>query len=219
MDFQRHLNNCFRLLVEHPLLLLGGGLLVQLLTALSLGILAGPMAGGFMLMLIGYFRGGRRPVLNDLFSGLQRFPQLFPFFFLILLILFGYAFFLVPGVIFTTWWLYALPLMADRHLSLGGAMRASRRKVGERGFFMHLVFLFMITLLPALMISVAAVVLPPLEILQFLLFPLQCGLLASLYLEQFGASTPPSGPEPQPGAPPPHPPEAMKEPDARRGYD
>jgi hypothetical protein len=221
MDFQRHLENCFRLLREHPLLLLAGGLLVQVLTALTLGILAGPLVAGFMLMLIGYFRDGRRPELNDLFSGLQRFLQLFPFFFLILLIAFGYALFLIPGVIFTTWWLYTLPLMADRRLSLGHAMRTSRRKVSERGFFMHLVFLFMITIIPSLMINIVATVIHPLEILQLFLFPLQCALLISLYLEQFAPGTPASvlPPSSEGSTPPPPPPEEPEEPDVRRGLD
>lgn len=223
MDFQRHLENCYRLLREHPLLLIGGGLLVQVLTALSLGILAGPLVGGFLLMLIGYYREDRPPQFNDLFAGLQRFPQLFPFFFLILLVLLGYVFFLIPGVIFTTWWLYTLPLMADRRLSLAHAMRASRRKVRERGFFMHLVFLFMITVIPSLVINIVAAVIQPLEVLQFFLFPLQCSLLASLYLEQFATTITASAPPLQAVAcsPPPPPGESPEEEesDARRGLD
>jgi hypothetical protein len=220
MDFQRHLQNTWRLITEQPLLLLLGGLLVQLLIVLSLGILAGPLAGGFLLLMIAYFRNDRRPEFNDLFSGLQRFLQLFPFFFLGLLIMFGFFFFILPGVIFSTWWLYTLPLMADRQLSLGAAMRLSYRKVRERGFFMHLVFLFMITVVPGLLINVAALIIAPLQILHFFLFPAQCALLASLYLEQFGASginsSCPGEDSPPAEMPPPSP---AEESDASRGLD
>jgi hypothetical protein len=201
MDFQHHLQNTWRLLKEHPFLLLLGGLLVQLLIILSLGILAGPLAGGFLLTLITYFRSGRPPVFNDLFIGLQRLLQLLPFFLLGLLIMVGFFFFVIPGIIFITWWLYTLPLMADQQLPLSQAMRASYRKVRERGFFMHLVFLFMITVFPTLLINVAGLIIPPLEILHLFFFPIQSALLASLYLEQFGPeatacplSGPPSAP-------------------------
>jgi hypothetical protein len=220
MDFQSHLQNTWRLIIEQPLLLLLGGMLIQLLIVLSLGILAGPLTGGFVLMMITNFRDGRRPEFNDLFSGLPRFLQLFPFFFLGLLVMAGFFFFIIPGVIFSTWWLYTLPLMADRQLSLGTAMRLSHRKVREKGFFLHLVFLFMITVVPSLLISAVAVIIPPLQILHFFLFPAQCALLTSLYLEQFGrpgklSSCPGEDflPAERPFSPPPD------DSDARRGLD
>jgi hypothetical protein len=220
MDFQKHLRNTCLLVKEHPLLLLLGGVLIQLLIVLSLGILAGPLAGGFLLLMIEYFRDGRPPVLDDLFSGMQRILPLFPFFFLGLLVILGFFFFIIPGIIFTTWWLYTLPLMADRQLGLGAAMRLSHRKVSERGFFMHLVFLFMITVVPSLIISMMSVIIPMLEILQIFLFPLQCALLASLYLEQFSESGPPPscmGDSPAAEAAPLPPP--AEESDVRRGLD
>jgi hypothetical protein len=123
---------------------------------------------------------------------------LFPFFFLSILIIIGFIFLVIPGIIMMTWWLYVLLLMADKELPLGAAMAASRRKVIEKGFFMHLVFAFMITIVPALLINAVAAVLPPLKLLQVLLIPFQSACLASLYLEQFGGET---------NLPPPLPPE------------
>jgi hypothetical protein len=77
----------------------------------------------------------------------------------------------------------------------------------------------MITVLPTLMINVAAAIIPPLEILQPLLFPLQSALLASLYLEQFEAGGPDSSLPPPPADSPPPPLEESEEAAARRGLD
>jgi hypothetical protein len=69
-------------------------------------------------------------------------------------------------------------------MSLGEAMSASKIKVIEGGFFMHLVFLFMISVVPVVLITMAAALIPPLAALQYFLFPLQSACQASLYLEQ-----------------------------------
>jgi len=75
--------------------------------------------------------------------------------------------------------------MVDKEMGLGDAMRESRAKVLEKGFFMHLVFVFMITLVPDLIISFLASAVPLFNLLFILVPPLQAGCLASLYLEQF----------------------------------
>jgi hypothetical protein len=179
-------------------MLIGGGFLIAVLNILSVGILSGPLFGGYFLLIILMLRDRRKPEFNDLFVGFARLGQLFPFFFLSILIIIGFIFLVIPGIIMMTWWLYVLLLMADKELPLGAAMAASRRKVIEKGFFMHLVFAFMITIVPALLINAVAAVLPPLKLLQVLLIPFQSACLASLYLEQFGGET---------NLPPPLPPE------------
>jgi hypothetical protein len=185
MNFQAHLRNMAEMMQEEFVVLFVGGLLVQLLMSLTLGLLAGPLMGGYMLAMIRWLQAGKRSRFNDLFSGLQRFGELFPLFFLGLLIMLGYFLLVVPGVIMTVWWIYVPQLMADQGLSLGAAMGASKDKVNEKGFFMHLVFLLLISLVPVFVITVAAAIVPPLAALQYFLFPLQCATLASLYLEQF----------------------------------
>lgn len=185
MNFQAHLRNMVDMMQEEFVVLFLGGLLVQLLISLTLGLLAGPLMGGYMLAMIGWLRTGKRCEFNDLFSGLKRFGDLFPLFFMGLLVMFGFFLLVLPGVVMTVWWLYALPLMAHQGLPLGAAMTASKDKVSEKGFFMHLVFLLLISLVPLFIITIAAALVPPLAALQYFLFPLQCACLASLYLEQF----------------------------------
>lgn len=190
MNFQGHLESAIRLLKAHAVLVILGGLLVQLLVVCTLGILAGPLLGAYLLSMILYFRDSREPVFNDYFAGLSRFGALFPYLFLLLLVMLGFLLLVIPGVIFAVWWLYALPLMADKGMGLGEAMRVSRAKVVEKGFFMHLVFVFMITVVPDLMIMFLSSFLPLLKFLSILMAPLQAACLASLYLEQFEGLNP-----------------------------
>jgi hypothetical protein len=138
--------------------------------------------------MINWLRTGEKPAFNDIFSGMKRFGELLPVFFLILLILFGYLLFIIPGVIMTVWWMYTLFLMADKRIPLLEAMAESRAKVSEKGFFMHFVFIVAIAIIPSILIDGIAAIIPPLAILHFFLFPFQCACQASLYLEQFGQS-------------------------------
>ncbi len=191
MDIQKHLENSLNIVKSEPLVVIAGGLVVVVLNLVSFGFLSGPLLGGYLLMMIHMLRDGRKPDFNDLFVGFSRFGQLFPFLFLCLLIIIGFMFFVIPGIVMMTWWLYVLMLMVDKEMPLGQAMGLSRAKVTEQGFFMHLVFIFMITCVPTLLINFAAAIFPPLEILNIILMPFQCACLASLYLEQFDHNSPP----------------------------
>ena len=163
-----------------------GGFLIQFLSSLSLGILVGPLMGGYLMLMLNWLRQGERPQFSEIFCGMQRFGELFPAFFLLLLILFGYFVFILPGVLMTVWWVYVLFLMVDKRISLADAMAESKAKVSEQGFFMHFVFIILIAVIPTMIVNLIAAIIPPLIILQYFLFPLQCGCLASLYIEQFG---------------------------------
>ncbi len=185
MDFQGHLKNMMDMMKEEFLVLFVGGLVIQLLISLTLGILTGPLMAGYLLLMLQWLKTEETCEFNDLFSGMRRFADLFSVFFLMLLILFGYMLFMVPGVVMTVWWMYVLFLMADKGLPLGEAMSASKEKVSEKGFFMHLVFMLMISVVPTILLTIIAAIIPPLAVLQYFLFPLQCACLASLYLEQF----------------------------------
>lgn len=187
MDLQKYLKNAARLFKEEPLVFIAGGFLVQLLTILSFGIMIGPLTGGYLLMAILFLRDGKRPRFGDLFAGFTRLRILFPYLFLVLLLIVGIMLFILPGIVFATWWIYALPLMADRNLSFGQAMRQSMIRVNEAGFFKHLVFLFLIVLIPNILLSSISHLVPVLNILKILLPPFQVGCLAALYLDMFGA--------------------------------
>ena len=185
MNFQAYLENTYRIIKEEPVILILGGLLVQLLTVFSLGLLAGPFIGGYTLLVILSLRENKKPVFSDIFSGLQQFANLFPYFLVLLLIFFGFMLLILPGLLFATWWLYVLPLMVDRKMSFTDAMRLSMNKVNEKGFLMHLVFLLLVSVIPIMLINLISTIMPFLFVLKILLPPFQVGCLASLYIDQF----------------------------------
>jgi hypothetical protein len=185
MDFQGYLKNTYELLKRHPFFFILGGFIAQLLTMISLSFLAGPFLGAYLMTMILFLRNGKKPEFNDLFAGLPKIRQLFSFFFLLLIIVIGFMLLILPGIVFATWWIYTLPLMADKEMKLADAMRESLHKVNEKGFFMHLIFVLMITFVPFFILNFLAALLPLLNVLKLLLPPLQTGCLVGLYLEQF----------------------------------
>jgi len=212
MNFYLHLYHAINSLKRAPLLLIVGSLLVSALAVLSLGLLAGPLYGAYQEMVIRMQRDGYQPEPQDLFRGFARFRRFFPVFFLALVLLAAFALYVLPGLILATFWIYALPLMADRGLTLIPALNESASMVKEKGFFKHLLFLLLITIVPSMLLNALGNVIPaisPLLLLVLFLFlaPLQHGCLASLYLANFPkemvlgfdrpvATAPDSGPEP-----------------------
>ena len=188
MNFQGYLENTYRIIKAEPVILLLGGLLIQLLNSVTLSILYGPLLGGYMLMAILLLRDEKKPAFNDLFNGFQFFRLLFPYFFVFLAKLIGFMLFVLPGVLFATWWIYVLPLMVDRKIGFGEAMRISSDKVSETGFFMHMVFLLLVYVIPVILLQILVSLLPFLMVLTLLLMPFQVGCMASLYIDQFKES-------------------------------
>jgi len=186
MNFQKYLENSYRIIKEEPVIIVLGGLVVQLLTILSMGIMAGPFLGGYFLLIICLLRDNKKPAFNDVFSGLQQLRNLFPFVLVLLIIFIGFMLLILPGLLFATWWIYVLPLMVDRKISFSEAMRLSTNKVNEKGFLMHFVFLLLISVIPIMLLNFISAMMPFLFVLKILLPPFQAGCLASLYIDQFG---------------------------------
>lgn len=51
-----------------------------------------------------------------------------------LILVVGYAALIIPGLILTTFWIFALPIMADRGVGLGDAMTASQELAKQPGY-------------------------------------------------------------------------------------
>ena len=188
MNFQGYLEDTYKLIKQEPLVLIGGGFLLELLFLLSQGMLfliTGPLLGGYLLLVILALRENKKPAFNDIFSGLYQFRNLLPYTLVVLIIFIGLALFIIPGLIFATWWIYVLPLMIDRKISYSKAMGLSMDKVNETGFFMHLIFLLLITFIPLMFFNFIAATMPFLVFTNVLYPPFLAGCLACLYLDQF----------------------------------
>jgi hypothetical protein len=192
MEFFVHLGNSWRMLLKSPLFVLVGCLLVSVLVVISLGLLIGPLYGAFTEALIQLQRDGRQPRLKDLFSGFARFRQLFPMFFLALLVIVGFKLFVLPGLLILTMWIYTLPIVADSRLTLVPAMNESSAMIKDKGFLKHLGFLIVLLVLPSVLINMVAGEADFLKVLYLIIVPpLQFGFVASLYIGNF-----PHPPEP-----------------------
>nr|MBF0221015.1 hypothetical protein [Desulfobulbaceae bacterium] len=191
MDIDTHLRNAFRFIKEEPLYAILGSLIVLVMNVATIGLLSGPIIGGYFIGVLKFVRDDQKPVLNDLFAGFQRLGYLFSFILVSILTIFGFLLLVIPGLVMMTWWIYVLLLMIDTNMPLSQAMAVSRKKVQEKGFFRHFVFIAMLAVLPTLIINLLALFLPPLKLLQLVVMPIQSACVVSLYVEQFSRTAPP----------------------------
>jgi hypothetical protein len=130
-----------------PLLL--ATLIACLLTVVSLGILGGPLLAGLYGMVIGRVRDGRRPSVGDVFAGFDRFWSYLGAG-LALFVLIGLASLtIIGGILLATIWIYVFPLMVDRGIGLGEAMRTSKDIVMGAGFWEHLALVVLVIVVDA----------------------------------------------------------------------
>lgn len=189
MDIRQVIEKALQSFSESVLVYLGAGILVSLLSGLTLGFLAGPLMGGFMHMALRHVRTGGLPQMGDLAYGFQEFGNLFFYIVVVLLTLVGFLLFILPGVVLTTWWMYAIVLMADKGMGFREAMRQSKARVTESGgFSSHLGFVVLVFLLPPLVVHVLSALFPPAGLLNLVLFPLQALALVHAYEADFGSS-------------------------------
>lgn len=140
------LKNSFRRYLDDILTLIVASFLVSLLSALTLGILAGPMMAGLYRAVSRRFREGRPPEIMDVFDFQHFLRYMLAFYALAILIGLGFMLLILPGLFLLTIWLYVLPLMVERDLSLGEAMRESKAIADRIGLAQQ----FAITLILAL---------------------------------------------------------------------
>jgi hypothetical protein len=119
-----------------PLLI--GGLIACILSIITLGILAGPLAAGLYSMVVRRIRDGRPAAIGDVFSCMHRFWSFFGAAVLLVLAIGLASITIVGGVLLATIWLYVFPVMVDRELGVFDAMAASYHLVVDNGFWEHL---------------------------------------------------------------------------------
>ena len=137
LDIGGVLKYAWRLFVKDLGPLLVATLIACALSIVTLGILAGPLFAGLYGMVIGRVRG-RAAKVGDVFSGMDRFWSYLAAA-LVLALLIGLASItIVGGFALATIWLYVFPLMVDRGMGLGKAMKTSKDMVMAAGFWEHL---------------------------------------------------------------------------------
>lgn len=182
LDLGRALNEAMDVYRRNFLTFLLAGILFDLLSLCSLFVLAGPLAGGMVLMCLNALRDPEHDArFGDLFGTFNRFGAFVGFFFLTVIpILLGYALLIVPGILLTAVWLFPVHLMVDRHMGVMDALRTSWRIVVARGFWINAAVAFLITVMflgPMLIPYVG-------PIICWLLSPLAWLINTSAYLQE-----------------------------------
>jgi hypothetical protein len=143
------LKKSFNLLLQDIVPLLVAGLILGVLTPLTLGILGGPLMAGLYRMIVLRIREGRVPEIGDVFY-FERFGSFVGAFY-VLAIAIGFGFFLlvVPGVYLLTIWFYVFALMVERELGLTQAMSESKAIVDKVGLGTQFALVVVILLIGA----------------------------------------------------------------------
>lgn len=126
-------------------------LFVLLGAVLSITIVLIPtVSRGFVIGILEYIRKGTKPNFNLLWD-FEGFAQVALF--LVVggaLIFIGFMLFIIPGVILSVIWLYAIYFIVDQNMGFWDAMKASKEIVSKTGFMNHLVVFIIICVLNAL---------------------------------------------------------------------
>ncbi len=165
----------------------GVGATTGLLASLVLG-LVGVVVYSWMLavvirMMVRRVRERRAAELADLsdFSELGAFIA--AYFVLGVLVGVCYALLVVPGLIVTTLWLYALPLVVDRRERLGAAMGESLAMAKAPGYFTTFISWFVGALVILIIVAVLSVVPIIGLIVGLAAVPFGVGYLVSMYFQ------------------------------------
>ncbi len=151
----------WRLFVKDIGPLIIGALIVAVLSLVTLGILAGPLTAGLYGMVVKRVRDGQQAEVGDVFGQMSRFWSFFAAA-LVLGLLIGLASLtIIGGILLATIWLYVFPLMVDRGLGLGEAMRTSYEMVTQAGFWEHLALVIVFVVIASLANGALAILATP----------------------------------------------------------
>ena len=130
MDFRKHLEIAWNLMLKNlsPLILMT--LVMTVVSAITFFILAPVMLAGYFQSILLLLRDGRQPRVQDLFHHMNLFLPLLAFSILVIIaVMVGFKLFFLPGITVicavTFGCLYMLPLMTDQKMGLVDAIKKS----------------------------------------------------------------------------------------------
>jgi len=152
VDINKIFKYSWELFVKDIVPLIVGGLIASILGVVTLGILAGPLYGGLVKMIIRRVREKRPAEIGDVFSAMDQFGTLFiTSLVLTILIILGLFLCIIPGILLATIWLYVFIFIVDKKMGMGEAMSASKDLVSRVGLGMHLVMILVFGVISGLL--------------------------------------------------------------------
>jgi uncharacterized membrane protein len=98
----------------------------------------------------------------------------------------GHALLVIPGLILVTLWIYALPLVVDRRISVGEAMSESRRLAATPGYFTTFLTWLVGALVVGIIVSLLNVIPVVGLIVGLLAVPFELAYVLSMYFQATG---------------------------------
>lgn len=140
------IGEAFRLVFKHPMTFILGNLIMMMINAMGFGLLGGVWLSG-MMHAARKARSGQPVVISDIFQGFERFgPVLGANLIGNLAASVGFMFCILPGYIIGSQFMYLVPLVAFKGLSIGEGITLSRQKAKNRAMN-HFVFFLLISLI------------------------------------------------------------------------
>lgn len=134
MDFKKHLEAAWNLMLKHIVPLVLMTLVMLVLSGITFGILAPVLMAGYVHAIVQLLRTGREPAIGDLFSQMRLFLPLLLFSIVVVIVtMIGFMMLFLPGLIViiavTFGCLYMLPLMTEENMGLMDAVKTSWQMV------------------------------------------------------------------------------------------
>ncbi len=165
----------------------GTAFLFHLLSFATVGVLAGPLFGGFAFELLRAIRTGDRFSFSRSWNGFDRFGTLVGIFFVTLLATgVGLCLLLLPAFLIGGCLIYANLLAMDRRLPMGEALSASYREVKQAGLWPHVGLFAVVVLLGGFMVGINALAVIG-SVGSLLVLPFTLGLVAAAYEQVIGS--------------------------------
>ena len=150
MDRGRYLTDSWKITIKNIGTMVVATIVLVALSALTLGILTGPLWAGMILMYVRASRG-KAVKFPEMFNCMYRIlPMLGAGLLICILVTVGLVLLIVPGLLVASWMLFAIPLMADKEMGIMEAMRASKSAVGKVGVWMNLLLILVTAVIVSL---------------------------------------------------------------------
>lgn len=177
MDIGKYLTQSWNLTIKNWAAFVVAAIVLQVLSCITLGILALPLSAGIYLMYLKAAQG-KAVKYNEMFACMNRWLGMLGAGILaLILISLGLVLVVIPGLIVMTWLMFTLPLMADKNMGAIEAMKASMVMVNKAGILKAFLMLLVTCVIIGAGSSVA-------WIGSFFTMPLGMGMLAMAYKDK-----------------------------------
>ena len=135
LDVGRCFRDAFEVYKQNLGTLVVATILFDVLSVVTLMLLAPPLAGGMSLLVVRAIRSKEQKAdLNDLFRGFTKFLPLFGLFWLTFVPIVLGLLLIVPGLLLMTIWMFCFLLVVDRNAGVFESLRSSQQMVKQAGF-------------------------------------------------------------------------------------